>query len=71
MDLVMADSLVEARAAPRQCGWLRTLLRQPALWFLRANRRKELSSLDAGQIRDCGLDPVAVHLEAQKPFWCE
>ena len=72
MHLVMADSLVQDRAASqRSHGLLRALLRQPAVWFLRARRRAELFNLDAQQMRDCGLDPVEVHREAIKPFWRE
>lgn len=72
MHLVMAESLVQDRAAPpRSRGWLGGLLRLPALWFARASRRKELRTLDAAQMQDCGLDPVAVCREAAKPFWRE
>jgi uncharacterized protein YjiS (DUF1127 family) len=69
MDLVMADSLVHGWTAPRPRGRLPALLRLPALWIARASRRKELMSLDAAQMRDCGLDPMAVQREATKPFW--
>jgi uncharacterized protein YjiS (DUF1127 family) len=72
MHLVMADSLLRDHAAsPRSRGSLRALLRQPGLWFVRASRRKELRALDAEQMRDCGLDPIAVRREAVKPFWRE
>jgi uncharacterized protein YjiS (DUF1127 family) len=69
MDLVMADSLVQGRAAPRPRGRLIALLRLPRLWIARASWRKELMTLDTAQMRDCGLDPMAVRFEATKPFW--
>jgi len=65
----MADSLVQDWAAPRPAGGLHALLRLPRLWIERASARKALLSLDAMQMRDCGLDPVAVRREATKPFW--
>jgi uncharacterized protein YjiS (DUF1127 family) len=72
MHLVMADSLIQDRAASQRLhGWLRALLRQPAVWFLRASRRRELRALEPEQMKDCGLDPVEVRREALKPFWCE
>jgi uncharacterized protein YjiS (DUF1127 family) len=43
--------------------------RLPQLWLQRLFWRAELKALDAGQLRDCGLDPVAVAREAMKPFW--
>ncbi len=45
------------------------LLRLPGLWLARLSWRKELATLDAAQMRDCGLDPLQVHREATKPFW--
>ena len=71
MDLVMADSLVQERAAPRRRSWLRACLRQPMLWIIRVNARRELMNLDADQMRDSGLDPLEVRREALKPFWRE
>jgi uncharacterized protein YjiS (DUF1127 family) len=72
MHLVMADSLVQDRAASqRSHGRLRALLRQPAVWFLRSSRRRELRALEPEQMKDCGIDPVEAHREAIKPFWCE
>jgi len=71
MDLVMADSLVQDTAAPLPRGWFVALLRLPGLWFVRASRRNELLTLDAAQMQDCGLDPIAVRREAIKPFWRE
>ena len=65
----MADSLVQNWAPPRPRGRLAALMQLPLIWILRASRRKELMNLDAEQMRDCGLDPVAVHREATKPFW--
>jgi uncharacterized protein YjiS (DUF1127 family) len=67
----MADFLVQHWAVPRPADRLGALLRLPRLWIERAGARKELLALDAAQMRDCGLDPVAVWREAIKPFWRE
>jgi uncharacterized protein YjiS (DUF1127 family) len=69
MGAIMADSLVQHWAASRPPGRLRALLRLHRLWIERASRREDLLMLDADQMRDCGLDPVAVRREATKPFW--
>jgi uncharacterized protein YjiS (DUF1127 family) len=71
MRAIMADFLVQDWAAPRPAGRLGALLRLPRLWIERASARKELLALDAAQMRDCGLDPMAVRREAIKPFWRE
>jgi uncharacterized protein YjiS (DUF1127 family) len=72
MHLVMAESLVQDRAtSSRSPARLGALLRLPVLWFVRASRRKELRSLEAEQVEDCGLDPIAIRREAAKPFWRE
>jgi uncharacterized protein YjiS (DUF1127 family) len=72
MHLVMADSLAQDRtASPRSHGWLRAILRQPAVWFVRASSREELRALEPEQMKDCGLDPLEVRREALKPFWRE
>jgi len=70
MGATMAD-LAQHCAAPRPSGALAALLQLPWLWMLRASWRKELMKLDAAQLRDCGLDPIAVRREAAKPFWRE
>ena len=67
--VIMADTLVQDWAAPRPRSRLGALTRLPRLWIERAGRRKELMTLDAAQMRDCGLDPMAVRREATKPFW--
>ena len=67
--VIVADSLVQDWAGPRPRGRLAALTRLPRLWIERAARRKELKALDAAQMRDCGLNPVAVRREANKPFW--
>ena len=41
----------------------------PALWLRRWRSRRELTALDPDQLRDGGLDPLAVRREATKPFW--
>jgi uncharacterized protein YjiS (DUF1127 family) len=69
MRTIMADFLIQDWAAPRPAGRLGALLRLPRLWIQRASSRRELLALDAMQMRDCGLDPVAVRREAIKPFW--
>ncbi|MBV8926191.1 MAG: hypothetical protein JOZ74_12565 [Bradyrhizobium sp.] len=65
----MPNSLAQGWAAPRPRLRLLELLRLPRLWIERAGRRRELMTLDAEQMRDCGLDPVVVQREATKPFW--
>jgi uncharacterized protein YjiS (DUF1127 family) len=67
--VIMADSLFQDWAAPRPRGRLAALARLPRLWIERASRRRELMALDAAQMRDCGLNPLAVRREATKPFW--
>jgi uncharacterized protein YjiS (DUF1127 family) len=71
MDLVMAEFLAQGLAAPRPRGRFVALLHLLRLWIMRASRRNELMTLDAAQMQDCGLDPIAVREEALKPFWCE
>jgi len=41
----------------------------PITWHRRAKRRRELSELDAAQLRDTGLDPALIRHECAKPFW--
>ena len=68
----MTESVVRDWAAsPQRRGWLRACLRAPALWIVRASRRRELMALDAEQMKDCGFDPIEVRREALKPFWRE
>jgi uncharacterized protein YjiS (DUF1127 family) len=43
--------------------------RAPRLWLQRLFWRSELKTLDLAQMRDCGLDPMAVAREVAKPFW--
>jgi uncharacterized protein YjiS (DUF1127 family) len=63
------SSLVQRQAELRPLWTAWPLLRLPRLWLLRSAWRRELAALDAGQLRDCGLDPLAVRREANKPFW--
>jgi len=65
----MTMSLVHGPAEPRSLRTAGALLRLPRLWLQRHAARKELATLDAAQMRDCGLDPLAVRREAIKPFW--
>lgn len=39
------------------------------LWFTRHCTRKALTRLDAADLHDIGLNPVAAAAEARKPFW--
>ena len=38
-------------------------------WASRSAGRKELSKLNAHQLRDIGLEPFEVQREINKPFW--
>lgn len=40
-----------------------------ARWRARLEQRQHLASLDARLLDDIGVDPVAAHREAEKPFW--
>jgi|HubBroStandDraft_6_1064221.scaffolds.fasta_scaffold468844_2 uncharacterized protein YjiS (DUF1127 family) len=53
----------------RKAAALQRLLRLLRLWLDRRTWRKELTALDADQMRDCGFNPVELRLEAAKPFW--
>jgi uncharacterized protein YjiS (DUF1127 family) len=53
----------------RKAAGIQKLLRLLRLWLDRRAWRRELATLDAGQMRDCGFNPVEVRLEAAKPFW--
>ena len=39
------------------------------IWLKRHRARRELASLRDEQLRDAGLDRLAVRAEAGKPFW--
>ncbi len=65
----MTISLVERPAERRLPSAVGTLLQLPSLWLQRASQRKLLATLDARQMRDCGLNAVDVYREATKPFW--
>jgi uncharacterized protein YjiS (DUF1127 family) len=71
MATIMANAPARLRAAPVPLWTAGSLLGLPLLWLLRASWRRELAALDAERMRDCGLDPEAVHREATKPFWRE
>ena len=65
-------TIILVRQAALRPPWsARSLLQLPYLWLLRSSWRKELAGLDAQQMRDCGLDPLVVRREANKPFWRE
>ncbi len=40
-----------------------------ALWRERAVQRRQLSALDAHQLKDIGIDRGRANFEAAKPFW--
>jgi uncharacterized protein YjiS (DUF1127 family) len=65
----MAHSLAQRWAEPEVAHGTGISLRLPQLWLQRWSWRSELATLDADQMRDCGLDPEAVRIEASKPFW--
>jgi uncharacterized protein YjiS (DUF1127 family) len=67
----MATSLAQMqRQATLRPPWTGgSLMRLPRLWLERHAWRKELATLDAEQIRDCGFNPRDVRREAAKPFW--
>jgi len=64
-----SQALPASFRACRKAAVMQRLLRLLHLWLQRRAWRKELSALDAGQMRDCGFNPVEVRLEAAKPFW--
>lgn len=65
----MAYSLAQRWATTQTAQAEGTLLQLPQMWLQRWSWRRELATLDADQMRDCGLDPQAVYDEATKPFW--
>ena len=65
----MTISLAEGAAERRPPSTVGTVLQLPSLWLQRASQRKVLATLDARQMRDCGLNSLDVHREATKPFW--
>ena len=68
----MANSLVQHWAAPRPAGRLGAIAASaPALDRAGERAQGAAATLDADQMRDCGLDPVEVRREAIKPFWRE
>jgi uncharacterized protein YjiS (DUF1127 family) len=71
--MTMITNTVAARwtAQPAKTNAISNLSqpRPPLLWLQRLFWRSELKTLDAAQMRDCGLDPEAVAREAAKPFW--
>jgi uncharacterized protein YjiS (DUF1127 family) len=49
--------------------WLRRAIATVRLWQERSQARQELLSLDDHLLRDVGLTPYDVRMEAYKPFW--
>jgi uncharacterized protein YjiS (DUF1127 family) len=66
---MMTISLVERQAERRPPWTAGPLLQLPSLWLQRSLQRKVLATLDARQMRDCGLNSLDVYREATKPFW--
>jgi uncharacterized protein YjiS (DUF1127 family) len=48
---------------------LSRLFHSAELWLLRRQGRRELGSLDDGQLKDVGISREALLREAHKPFW--
>ena len=59
-----SQTLLAAFGLSRAAGLLVT-------WLRRHRARRELASMDAAQLRDTGLDPMAVRRERAKRFWVE
>jgi uncharacterized protein YjiS (DUF1127 family) len=49
--------------------WLRRAAATVRLWQERSRARQELLTLDDHILRDVGLTPYEVRMEAYKPFW--
>jgi uncharacterized protein YjiS (DUF1127 family) len=49
--------------------WVRHALATIRLWQERSQARRELLILDDHLLRDVGLTPYDVRMEAYKPFW--
>jgi uncharacterized protein YjiS (DUF1127 family) len=65
----MTMTVAEGTAERRPLWTVGALLQLPSLWLQRASQRKLLATLDARQMRDCGLNSLDVYREATKPFW--
>lgn len=50
---------------------VRQFLAMPNTWRCRIKSRRELSQLDADQLRDVGLEASVIRQETEKPFWRE
>ncbi len=48
---------------------IRRALTTVAVWRERATTRSQLMNMDERMLSDIGVDRMAVHLEAKKPFW--
>ena len=62
--VILSPARSEPRARPLRPG--SSLL---TLWLHRLRARRALAALDAGQIREAGLDPYRVRAEILKPVW--
>lgn len=62
-------SLLAPGAVHRLAAAISPLATLAGLFLWRLRCRRELSALTPEQMRDVGLDPVAVRRESQKPFW--
>lgn len=59
------EPVAPTRAGAVSAGPLHVL----RLWMERAAIRRELRSMSDEMLRDCGLDPTAARLEADRPFF--
>lgn len=54
---------------PGPASWLRRARATVRLWQKRRHDRQELLTLDDHVLRDIGLTPHDLAIEARKPFW--
>ncbi|MFN4309791.1 MAG: hypothetical protein ACK4FK_04290 [Ferrovibrio sp.] len=65
----MVWAAIGRRAEDRQAGWLRRLAQALRIQRRRRAARRLLARIDPRTLRDAGIDPVAAHYEATRPFW--
>lgn len=57
------------RAEDRETAWLTRVFQALQVRRRRIRARRQLAQIDARTLRDAGIDPVAAHYEATRPFW--
>lgn len=62
-------ALPRATQASGAADWLRHAAVTVRLWQERSRARHELLTLDDHILRDVGLTPYEIRMEAYKPFW--